>query len=152
MRKRLPFRNWYYFRTGYSTYVALILGIVNTLTTTYYLAIRNIPSLNDVFPNFAIYIILITGIGLPVTIITGYLHFKRSSGYSSEIDIAVESNPYYYKLPPGFWKEVFAPLYLEVLRLSMKVAKNEKVEEEDLKRFKEIEDKIIRLIHGESIR
>ncbi len=149
--KKLPFRGWYYFRTGYATYIALLLGVVNVLTTTYYLAIRNFPSLSDVFPDFLIYIITITVIGIPLTILIGYIHFKKSPSYSSEADITVEANPYYYKLPPGFWKEVFCPVYLETLRICTKIANNEKITEDEIKKIKKLEDKMERLVKGESI-
>jgi hypothetical protein len=87
MKQRLPFRSWYYFRMGYGTYIAIVLGVVNVLTTTYYLAIKNMPSINSVIPDFATFIVIVVGIGLPLTVIIGYIHFKKSSGYSAEADI-----------------------------------------------------------------
>jgi len=147
----LPFRGWYYFRTGYSTYLVLVLGVVNVLTTTYYLAINNIPALANIFPDFSVYIITVIGIGLPVTVFVGYIHFKKSPSYSSEADITVEANPYYYKLPPGYLKLVFGPVYLEILRLCTKIAKNEKIDEDEIKRIKKLEDDMNKLFQGESI-
>jgi len=149
--KRLPFRGWFYYRTGYSTYIVLLVGLVNVLTTTYYLAINNIPSLSYIFPNFLTYILTIIVIGVPFTILVGYVHFKKSPSYSSEADITVEANPYYYKLPPGFWKEVFAPVYLEILLLCTKIAKNEKISDDELKRIKKLEGMMNKLFQGESI-
>jgi len=46
-------RAWYYFRLGYSTYLTFLLGYVSTLITVYYLAIKNMPPLFDVYPHFA---------------------------------------------------------------------------------------------------
>ena len=149
--KNLPFRGWFYFRTGYATYIALLLGVVNVLTTTYHLAIKNIPILEKIFPDFATYIYTIIGIGVPITVLVGYVHFKKSPSFSTETDISVEANPYYYKLPPGFWKEVFGPVYLQTLRLCTKIANNEKITDDERKKIKELEDKMDRLVKGESI-
>ena len=46
------FRYWYYFRIGWSQYLAYVIGAVNTLTVTYFLAIENYPVLSAVFPSF----------------------------------------------------------------------------------------------------
>lgn len=147
-RRRLPFRSWYYFRTGYGTYLAFILAAVNTMVVVYYLAIKNVPALETVFPSFAIWALAITAGGVPLGVFLGWLHVKRSAAYSSELDIQVEANPYYYKLPPGFWKEVFAPTYLQLLRLNLKLLNKESLTEEEQKQIKELQKKLENLISG----
>jgi len=141
------FRSWFYFRTGYGLYIALTLGLVNVLTTTYYL----IPAVETFFPDFITYIIFSIVVGLPVTVGIGYLHYKKTQAYGAEMDISVESNPYYFKLAPGLWRDALGPIYLETLRLAMKTAKGEKVTEEDMKRLKEIEEKMEELNKGKRI-
>ena len=74
MRKNLPFRSWFYFRQGWGTYFAFIFVAINTLVTTYYLAIREIPTLNVIFPFFINYVLIVSAIGIPLLIATGYLH------------------------------------------------------------------------------
>lgn len=119
---RLLFRAWYYFRMGYSTYLTFILGYVSTLVTVYYLAIRNMPVLLDVFPQFFEFAVLATVVGVPLAVAVGWVHLKRSRLFSSEVDIAVEASPYYYKLPPGWQKEVtVASMFME-LRILRKLA------------------------------
>ena len=93
-KNSVPFRAWYYFRMGWSTYFAFILAAINTLTVTYFLAIDNYPSLKLIFPSFEIYILIIVSIGIPVLITIGYAHFKRTQAFKSEIDVMIESNPY----------------------------------------------------------
>ena len=149
--RKLPFRSWFYLRTGYTIYIALLLGIVNALTTTYYLAIKSIPSLQAVFPDFTTYVLTIVLIGIPLTITIGYFHYKRSLAFSSEADIQIESNPWYYKIPPGYWKEVFVPTYLELLRMNLKIAKKDEIDENDIKKFQELEDKLKQLMEGKTI-
>lgn len=142
-------RLWFYFRMGYSTYLTFLLGYVSTLVTVYYLAIKNIPDLLNVFPHFVPFAVLATVIGGPLSITIGWVHLKRSPAYRSEIDIGVEANPYYYKLPPGFNREVFAPLYLELLVQMKRLLESQKLlNTEEKTRIEELERKLHVLIDG----
>ena len=94
MADNLLFRAWYYFRMGWSTYFAFILAAINTLTVTYFLAIDNYPSLKAIFPSFEVYIVLIVSIGIPLLVLIGYAHYKRTVAFKSEVDVQMESNPY----------------------------------------------------------
>jgi hypothetical protein len=146
---RLISRAWFYFRIGYATYLTFLLGYVSTLITVYYLAIKNIPDLLAVFPKFLPFAAIATVIGLPLSIGLGYFHYKRSPAFSSEVDIQVEANPYYFKLPPGYNKEVVGPLYLELLLLLKKLsATQELLADEDKVRIEELERKLRLLNEG----
>ena len=79
MGENLVFRSWYYFRQGWSTYFAFIFAAVNTLTVTYFLAVDNYPELKIIFPSFEIYIGIISLIGIPLLVLIGYLHYKKSA-------------------------------------------------------------------------
>ncbi len=142
MKKKLPFRAWYYFRVGYVQYFTFILALANMFTITYYLAITNDPSLKIVFPSFSAYVIISTLIGIPILVIVGFVHLKRSHAYTSEIDISVESNPYNYKLYPGILRECMAPLYLELLVLGRKYLSDEKLTEEEIKKLEILQEKL----------
>jgi hypothetical protein len=142
-------RAWYYFRIGYSTYLTFLLGYVSTLITVYYLAIKNIPDLLVVFPHFVPFAVLATVSGVPLSVVIGWLHLKRSSAFASEVDIGVEANPYYYKLYPGYNKEVFAPLYLELLVQLKRLASAQGVlSSEEKARIEDLESKMQILIDG----
>ena len=133
MRKRLVFRSWFYFRTGWSTYLAFILAAVNTLTVTYYLAIENIEGLKEIFPAFSTYVIVMISIGIPLLTIVGYIHFKKSQSYKSEADIGFEANPHMLRLLKN--SEAILPYYIEILDLLVRVSNNEKLNEEDIKKI-----------------
>jgi hypothetical protein len=140
---RLVSRAWFYFRIGYATYLTFLLGYISTLITVYYLAIKNIPELLAVFPKFIPFAVIGTAIGLPFSVGLGYVHYKRSPAFSSEIDVQVEANPYYFKLPPGYNIEVFGPVYLEMLLLLKKLSATQKLlAEEDKVRIEELERKL----------
>ena len=94
MARLLIFRSWLYFRTGWSTYFAFIFAAINTLTVTYFLAIERYPVLVAIFPTFQQYIVIITVIAIPVLVLVGYIHFKRSSAFRAERDIGIQVDPY----------------------------------------------------------
>ena len=98
MKRNLAFRSWYYFRNGWSTYFAFIFAAINTLTVTYFLAIERYPFLHDIFPTFLHYVVILCLTGIPILILVGYAHFKRTSAYRSEADIGMEVNPYFRRI------------------------------------------------------
>ena len=120
----------------WSTYFAFVLGAVNTLTVTYYLAIEKAPSLKAIFPSFIYYGAIITIIVIPVLTIVGYMHFKKSGSYKAEADIGIESNPHFHRLIQN--SEIMIPLYIEILELLTKLSKNEKLSDAEIKKISEI--------------
>jgi len=147
-KTKLMMRFWYYFRIGYSTYLSFLIGYASMLVTLYYLAIKNIPSLNPLFPNFSCFAVIATAIGGPISGFIGWLHMKRTSAYASEADISVEANPWNYKLAPGVYREVIGPLYLEVLSL---IAKASVLSDDDKLRIEELKRRLLILNQGGTI-
>ena len=145
------FRGWYYLRTGWTTYFAFIFASVNTLVVTYYLAIEKIPDLQTIFPTFFSYVLILSVIGIPILIITGYMHFQKSHAYGSEAEIAAEQNPYFYKAAPGWVRDVQWPLFLKFSELLIKLTNNEKLTESELQEITELQKKIGTLMKGGSI-
>lgn len=145
------FRGWYYLRTGWTTYFAFIFASVNTLVVTYYLAIEKIPDLQTIFPTFFSYVLILSVIGIPILIITGYMHFQKSHAYGSEAEIAAEQNPYFYKAAPGWVRDVQWPLFLKFSELLIKLSNNEKLTESELQEITELQKKIGILMKGGSI-
>lgn len=149
MNNNLIFRAWYYFRQGWTTYFAFVFAAINTLIITYYLAIENIESIKDIFPSFFSYFITVGLIGFPLLILIGYVHFKKSPAFSSEIDVTVESNPYHYKLPSKGWnQEVSFPLFLIITN---HILKSNDLTEEEIVTIKDLQKKIQKLIDGKFI-
>ena len=139
-KKSRSFRSWFYLRTGWSVYFAFVFAAVNTLVVTYYLAIDNMPFLQEVFPTFAHYVIMTTLIGIPILIGAGYIHFKRSAGFKSEADIAIETNPHARRNLLN--TEAIIAAYLFSNDLMMKILKDEKLTDEEMKKFAELQEKI----------
>ncbi len=146
-RKR-SLRAWFYFRQGWTAYFAFIMAAVNVLTVTYFLAIDNYPSLQIIFPSFVHYIVTAVCIGVPSLVFVGYIHYKRSAAFAAEADINIEANPYWYKAPPGWNKEVVFPLYLNMINLMIKMSKNEKLTSEEIEKMSDIQKSLSTLIDG----
>jgi len=135
-KNSVPFRAWYYFRMGWSTYFAFILAAINTLTVTYFLAIDNYPSLKLIFPSFEIYILIIVSIGIPILIIIGYAHFKRTQAFKSEIDVMIESNPYQRRNTVN--NEINLRVNLQLMKLLTKLVNNEKLDTSESENLKKL--------------
>ena len=130
MKRNTGFRFWFYFRSGWSSYFAFIFAAINTLVVTYYLAIERYPSLESIFPNFIQYVVIIVSVGIPLLILVGYAHWKRTPAYRSEADIAMESNPYQARMLVN--SEILLQLNLKLTELIIKQSKNEKASDDEL--------------------
>jgi len=145
-------RVWYYFRTGYSLYLSFPIGVFNTIVIVYYLLVPNIAQLRLVFSSFVLFLLIAALVAIPVAVGFGWIHMKKSPAYTSEVDISVEANPYYYKLPPGYSREAYAPLYLELLQLTKRLLEAQNLlTPDDRARIDELERKMRRLIRGGQI-
>ena len=139
-KKNIWFRSWYYFRTGWSTYFAFILAAINTLTVTYFLAIDNYPVLKAVFPSFEQYIVIIVSIGIPLLVLTGFVHFKRTQAFKSEVDVLIESNPYQRRNTVN--AEINLRLNLKILALMLKISRKESFSESEIQEIEKLSDEI----------
>ena len=130
MKRNIGFRFWFYFRSGWSSYFAFIFAAINTLVVTYYLAIERYPFLEAIFPNFIQYVVIIVSVGIPLLILVGYAHWKRTPAYRSEADIWMESNPYQARMLVN--SEILLQLNLKLTELIIKQSKNEKASDDEL--------------------
>ena len=139
MAKPKGFRGWYYFRMGWSTYFAFIFAAVNTLTVTYYLAIEKIPALMSIFPTFAQYVLIVSGLGVPILVLIGYVHFKRSKAFQSEVEIMIESNPVSSRNIAN--TEMILEINLKLLDILL-TSQNDKISDSELKEIRELHEKL----------
>ena len=130
MEKNLGFRGWFYFRTGWATYFAFIVAAVNALTVTFFLAIDEYPSLGIIFPTFFHYVVIVSGIGVPLLIIVGYVHYKKSKSFRAEQDVLIETSPHFRRILQN--TEVLLPSYLKIIELVIKLSENKKLTDNEL--------------------
>ena len=146
--KKNTFKSFFYFRIGYATYLAFFIGIINLLTTSYFLSIKKIPEIINIFPTFEIYVITIIAIGIPLVTFVGWLHFKRVGTFSAEAAIAQQAAPYNFMYQPGYNIEVFGPAYLEILKINKKKLTGQKLSDKELEKILNLEKKLKHLIDG----
>ena len=140
MGKNLGFRGWFYFRTGWATYFAFVVAAVNTLTVTFFLAIEKYPALSVIFPTFFHYIVIVVGIGIPLLILVGYVHFKKSKSYRAEADIIIETHPHIRRILQN--TEVLLPSYAKLTELVLKLSENKKLTDKELEEVSNLHKKL----------
>ena len=136
MARNRGFRGWFYFRNGWSLYFAFIFAAINTLTVTYYLAIEKYPDLNWLFPTFFHYIVIVCSVGVPLLILVGYVHYKRTAARKAEVDISYETDA--YKARTLVNTEISMKLNLKLIDIVMKLSNNEKIPDNDYEEIKKL--------------
>jgi hypothetical protein len=125
---------------GWSTYFAFIFAAINTLTVTYYLAIEKVPILESIFPSFFQYVLIVSGLGIPILVLIGYAHYKRTKAFHSEVEILIESNPFAARNIAN--TEMILELNLRILDIMLGLHKNEKISDTELKQIEDLHKKI----------
>ena len=150
MRDNLGFRGWFYFRQGWSVYFAFIFAAINTLTVTYFLAIENYPVLKEVFPSFIHYIVIVVLVGIPLLVLIGYAHYKRTASFKAEADIHIEANPHMRRILIN--TEFMLSMSLQLSELSMRLMNNEKLTGNEMDRLKQLQKEFQKQIDNRVVR
>ena len=140
MGKNLGFRGWFYFRTGWATYFAFVVAAINALTVTFFLAIENYPSLSMIFPTFFHYIVIVVSVGVPVLVLVGYIHFKKSKSFRAEQDILIETSPHIRRILQN--TEILLPLYLKLTELMIKLSENKQLTDKELEEASKLQKQL----------
>ena len=131
-------------------YFAFVFAAINTLTVTYFLAIENYPFLKDIFPSFIHYVAVIVLIGIPLLVLVGYAHYKRTASFKAEADINIEANPHLRRILLN--TEVLLPSYLKLLELVVKLSKQDQLETKDMKEVSELKEQLKEHIEKRKVR
>ena len=129
---------------GWSTYFVFILAAINTLTVTYFLAIDNYPTLKSIFPSFEQYAVLMVCTGIPILILVGYAHFKKTVAYKSEMDIMIESNPYIARNTVN--ADLSLKLNLKLISVLLRVSNGEKIEKNEIDEIEKFHNETLKFI------
>ena len=142
MGRNPGFRAWFYFRNGWSLYFAFIFAAINTLTVTFYLAIEKYPTLNWIFPTFFHYILVVVSIGVPLLVLVGYIHYKRSSARKAEVDISYETDA--YKARTLVNTEITIALNMKLLDIITKMSKKEEIPNQEYQELEQLREKLVK--------
>lgn len=130
-------------------YFAFLFSAINTLTVTYYLAIEKAPILKDLFPSFIQYVVIITTVGVPILVLLGYLHFKRTSAFAAEANVVIESNPFQRRMVVN--TELLVQLNMKLLSLLTKLSKNEKLTDDETVEITKLQNEISKFIQERTL-
>ena len=144
MGKNLGFRAWFYFRNGWSMYFAFMFAAINTLTVTYFLAIERVPFLTTIFPSFIHYVVITSSAAIPILILVGYVHYKKSAARKAEIDIMYEVDP--YKARTLVNTEMLLKMNFNLTLMINKMLNDQKPSKEELLELQKSQDKISEFI------
>lgn len=140
MGKNIGFRGWFYFRQGWANYFTFIMAATNTLVVTYFLAIERYPPLVAIFPSFIQYVLIISSIGIPLLVIVGYVHWKRSAARKAEVDIFYETNPYIVRVLVN--TEMMVQMNLKLNEYLLKQQGGQKLSEEEINKLSKLQGKL----------
>ena len=138
--KHRGFRGWFYFRMGWSTYFAFIFAAINTLTVTFYLAIEKYPTLEFIFPTFIHYVGIVSCIGVPMLVLIGYVHFKRTAARRAEIDVAYETNPYVARTLVN--TQILLSLNFKLTEIVLKLSTDQKLTKEEITEIQKLQTEL----------
>jgi len=145
----LVFRAWYYFRIGYTQYLSFFVGF---LTFVAVLWTERLPFLQKLFPNFYLFIMLGISAIVPLSLLIGWFHMKRTPAYPTEAAIGVESNPYNYVIAPGKETEAIVPAWMLTVQALQKILEKENMMSAEEKReFETIVANFKKLLRGEVV-
>jgi hypothetical protein len=113
---KVIFRAWFYFRQGYNLYLAFLLGFSSNVVVLYRLGVMDNNYLKPIFPSLGVFALVGVLIAVPIGILAGLYHMKRTGAFAADASVATESNPYVYKVVPGKEREVFLPLWILTVR------------------------------------
>ena len=116
------------------------MAAINALTVTFFLAIESYPSLSVIFPTFFHYIVIVVGIGVPILVLVGYVHFKKSKSFRAEADVLIETNPHIRRILQN--TEVLLPSYLKLTEIIVKLSENKKLTDEELKEVSKLQNRL----------
>ena len=145
------FRAWFYFRQGYNLYLAFLIGFASNIVVLFRLGVEPNKSLLGIFPSLGIFTAVGLLVAIPVGILAGLYHMKRTGAYAADASVATEANPYVYKTI-GKEKEVFLPLWILTARgLAKLLERDETMSANDRNELTEILNKANALLEGQSV-
>lgn len=146
------FRAWFYFRQGYNLYLAFVIGFASNIVVLFKLGISGNKYLEWLFPSLTVFIIVGLVVAIPLGILTGLYHMKRTAAFAADASVATEANPYVYKVIPGKEREVFLPLWILTARGLAKMLEQQKtMTSEERKELEEILNKANALLEGQYV-
>jgi hypothetical protein len=84
--------------------------------------------------------VIVVCVGVPVLVLVGYVHFKKSKSYRAEQDILIETSPHIRRILQN--TEVLLPSYLKLIELVVKLSENKKLTDKELEEVSKLQKKL----------
>ena len=147
---RLLYRAWFYFRIGYSTYIAFFIGFASNIVVIYALAVKQNTLLLPYFDRLWVFALVTLVVAVPISVLVGLFHMKRTGAFAADASVSLEANPYIYKVVPGKEQEVILPLMIATVQGIVKVLQRQNnLTESERKEFEDVLLKADRLLRGQ---
>jgi hypothetical protein len=148
---KLVFRAWFYFRQGYNVYLAFLIGFASNVVVLFRLGIADNKYLSPIFPSLTVFTVVALLVAIPVGILAGLYHMKRTGAFAADASVSLEANPYVYKTI-GKEKEVFLPLWIITARgLAKVLERQDTLTAEDRKELEGVLNKANALLEGQYV-
>lgn len=145
------YRAWFYFRIGYSTYIAFFVGFASNIVVIYALAIKPNDLLSPYFGRLWVFALVALVVAVPLSVFVGLFHMKRTGAFAADASVSLEANPYIYKVLPGKEQEVILPLMIITAQGIAKVLqRQDTLTDSERKEFEDVLLKANRLLQGQS--
>ena len=83
---------------------------------------------------------IVAGIGVPLLVLVGYVHFKRSKSFRAEADILIETNPHIRRILQN--TEVLLLSYIKLTELMVKLSENKKLTDKELEEVSKLQKQL----------
>lgn len=144
-------RRFWESRQFYSAYIALFIAVTNWITIQYRLFLETVPSLNAIFSNIWVFMVIAAVIFTVLSVLGGhYIHRKRQ--FRIEQSLATEENPYLYKAAPGKERDLMLPMaVLQLDTLEELLRSSNALTEEKRAQFQSFRQSLVKLMQGQSV-
>ena len=79
-------------------------------------------------------------VGIPVLIMLGYAHYKKTKAFRSEMDVFIESNPYQRRNIVN--STILVSLTMKINEMMFKLAKNEKLTSKEIEEVEKLQNEV----------
>ncbi len=134
----LFYRSYFYLKFGYNSILGYPRQILINLAALYVVLVELFPTIRANTVQLTVIGFISVAAMLLVSILGGWIYIKKTRFWSTEIDVSIEANPYNFKAPPGYYREVILPSLLHIM--TKQPVRNTL-----------LEDRLRALIRGESV-
>ena len=96
--------------------------------------------LQSIFPSFLHYVVILSVTAIPLLILIGYVHWKKSGARKAEIDINYEVDPYRARTLVN--SELILKINLNLIQLTTKLVSDEKLSSDEVQKLKTLQNEL----------